>query len=466
MTALHELTADELLAAFRAGAASPVEAVRACLARIEAVEPCVHAVITVCGERALAQARASERRWRDGTALALDGLPFGVKDTIWAAGMRTTCGSLAHADDIAAEDATVVARLRDAGGVLLAKLHTFEFAHHEQQEAFGITANPWDTTRTACGSSAGSAAAVAARELPFAIGTDNGGSIRVPAALCGVSGLKPTYGRISRHGVLPLAWSVEHVGPLARSARDLARVLAVTAGRDARDPSSADVVIDDYLGACGGDVRGMRLGVPRDWFFDVCDPDVERCVRAAIAELDEAGAELVEVRLPEIGRLDPPLISRTVILPEFAAIHDSDGDRWDRYTEGSRRGLHAGRQVPAVDYVRAQRLRHLVQLELAAALRGLDALLTPTAPAVAPLLADLRAVVGERSFPMTEVISRATSVFNLAGLPAATVPCGRTRDGLPVGLQIAAGPWEERRVLRVAAAFQQRTEHHRRAPAI
>ncbi|MDX6511088.1 MAG: aspartyl-tRNA(Asn)/glutamyl-tRNA(Gln) amidotransferase subunit [Gaiellaceae bacterium] len=266
---LCDCTATELLGLYAAGDASPVEAVEACLTRIDRVEPEINAVLTLLGEAALDQARLSAERWTKGVAGPFDGVPFGLKDIVATEGVLTTGGSALYRDFVPTEGASLADRMLAAGGILLAKLQTYEFACGGSfNKTFGIVRNPWDTERTTGGSSSGSAAAVSACELPVAIGTDTGGSVRIPAAWCGTTGLKATFGRVPRHGVMGLSWTLDHAGPMTRSVADAALTLGIVAGKDDRDPTSSARPLDDYLAACDRPVSGLRVGVPTNWFTE------------------------------------------------------------------------------------------------------------------------------------------------------------------------------------------------------
>jgi aspartyl-tRNA(Asn)/glutamyl-tRNA(Gln) amidotransferase subunit A len=465
VTNLADLTATELLGLFRAGAASPVEAVRDCLARIEALEPSVNAVLTLRGEECLAEAVASAARYEDGTARPLEGVPYGLKDIICTAGVRTTGGSKIYGDHVPGESAALAERLAAAGGLLLAKLQTFEFAFgHEINTHYGTMPNPWDLTRTAGGSSSGSGAALAARYLPLAVGTDTGGSIRVPASYCGITGLKATFGRVPRHGVMPLSWTLDHAGPMTRSVADNALMLGVMAGHDPRDPTSLRAPVDDYAGALREDLAGVRIGVPADWFFAVCDPQVEAATRAAIAVLEDAGAEIVEVALPHAHLTEA--IGWTIMYPECASLHEITFDRLEDYDTRFAERLVACQFVTGADYLHALRARHLLQRDYEAAFERADAIVSPGCPVVAPPLDTMLAEVGDERVPWLDVAARCTMPYNVTGMPALSIPAGLNDRGLPMGISIAARPLDEATCFRVGHAFQSRTRHHTLVPPL
>lgn len=450
----------ELLARFAAGESAPSLALTDCLAAIERLDPVLHAVLTLTEERAHERAAESDRRWREGRARPLEGIPFGVKDVIATAGTPTTGNSRLFADWLPERSATVVEQLEAAGAVLVAKLQTFTFALGGVTNSFGTTHNPWDLGRTTGGTSSGSAAAVASGMLPFALGTDTGGSARIPAAYCGVSALKPTYGRVSRAGVMPLSWTLDHVGPLARSAEDLALILSVIEGYDSSDPTSVAATPSEPLGA--SDFHGARIGVPREWFGRRCQDDVAAATRAAVATMAELGAEIAEVSLPHAELAEA--VYWPIVLSEAASLHEQHLDQLRLDDPALADRLVEGMQVPAVDYLRAMRLRHLLQRDYDAAFSAVDVLVVPASSVVAPRLDDLTCEVEGQRLPWIDVVSHMTCPFNVTGLPAAVVPAGRSREGLPIGVQIVGRPYAEMTCLRVAAAWQRATDHHRAAP--
>jgi aspartyl-tRNA(Asn)/glutamyl-tRNA(Gln) amidotransferase subunit A len=455
MAELADLTVTELLDAYRRGEASPVEAVRSCIARTEAIEPSINAVVTLSAERCVDGAAESERRWRNGAARPLEGVPIGVKDIIETAGILTTGGSVIYADLVPDENAAVVDRLTDAGALLLAKHQTYEFALGDNSH-YGPTRNPWDLARTPGGSSTGSAAALAARELPLAVGTDTGGSIRVPSTFSGITGLKATLGRIPRDGVMVQSWTLDHVGPMARSARDAALAYEVMSGAtEPNGPQRSELA--------GRYVRGLRIGVPVDWFFDVIDNEAAAATRAAVEVFRADGAAVQEVRLPHVHLADA--IGWVIMFAEFAALHEAAFDRLDDYSRPlSQRLVVASQFVHATDYLRAQRALHLLQHDFEAAFDRVDVLIVPGMAGVAPRLDDMRFEFGGRSFEWGDLVAHMTMVFNLIGAPAVAIPAGLSTGGLPLGIQIAAPPFGDYTCLRAAHWFQLATDHHRLVP--
>jgi aspartyl-tRNA(Asn)/glutamyl-tRNA(Gln) amidotransferase subunit A len=444
----------------RAGKISPVELARACLGRIETRNPVLNAFITVTAESALQQARDAETEMQRGEWRGLlHGIPIAVKDMIDTAGVRTTAGSAVYLDRIPAADAAVVARLRRAGAILLGKLNMQEFAigGSSVPSHFGPVRNPWDTSRIAGGSSGGSAAAVAAGLCFAALGTDTGGSVRQPAALCGIVGLKPTYGRVSNLGVLPLAPSLDHVGPLTRSVEDCAAVLEAIAGYERLDVSSERRPLK--LRPWPNSAAGVRIGVPRAFFYEGLHPDVHRAVDAALAALSNLGARIEEVPL-EIST------DRTVFQAEAYGSHAAlIAAKPERYLPETLAKLSRGAAVDTIAYMHAR-------LELAQLRRGIaemftrvDVLATPTVPVPAPRLRDYPQTFEDVLAWEAGSMLRNTRPFNGLGIPVITVPCGWTDEDLPIGLQLAAGPWQERRALALALAYESATAWHTRHPA-
>ena len=463
MTELADLGVAELLAKYRSHEASPLEAVQSCLKRIEELDPEINAILTLQAEQCLEGAKASTERWMSGDARLLEGIPFGAKDILLTAGIRTTGGSKIYGDFVPDTTATVVQRLQDEHALLLAKLQTFEFATGDNSH-YGPTRNPWNVERTTGGSSVGAAAALAARQLPLAVGTDTGGSIRLPAALCGVSGYKPTQGLVSRHGVMPLSWTLDHVGPLARSVEDLALALSVMAGHDHRDPLSLQIPPGhNYLEKIDDGIDGLRLGVPVNWFFDLIDPQVEEATRQATEVLSNQGMEIIEIEL-ENAHLAVPIVY-TVIYAEHASLQEENLDRIDEFgPDVGQKTLAAAQFTSALDYLRALRGRHLVQRGLEAAFEQVDAVIVPAVLAPPPLLEDMMFELGEARYAWGEEAARMTAIFNVAGVPALAIPAGTSDEGLPIGIQIAAPPLRDATCLRIGHAYQKATSYHLDVP--
>jgi aspartyl-tRNA(Asn)/glutamyl-tRNA(Gln) amidotransferase subunit A len=447
----------------RRGDVSPVTVTEAALAWIETVDPRLNAFVTVVADDALEAARAAERDIAAGRYRGpLHGVPVGVKDLCETAGVRTTAGSALLADWIPDRDAAVVRKLRAAGAVIVGKLNLHELAYGVTgvNTHTGTVRNPWDPERITGGSSSGSAAAVAARECFAALGTDTGCSVRIPASLCGVVGLKPTHGRVSLHGVVPLAPSLDHVGPLARCVRDVALVLQAIAGHDPEDPRSAEVPVADYTAHLDAGARPLRIGVISSYALDGCDPEVSAAVAQVVEVFRALGARCVETD----GRVlsDWWIANMTIVLAEAAEAHRGRFDASpERFGEDVRRQLQAGMELQAVQYVSAARMRDALRRGVAdeALFGGADVLITPTSLILPPRIADLRA-----DDPLG-VLTHNTAPFDLSGHPAISVPCGYSETGLPIGVQIVGRHWDEATVLRAAAAYE-RERGPMRAPSV
>lgn len=450
----------ELGERFRKRSLSPVELTKDCLARIAQLNPAIHAFITVSSDSALEQARQAEAEiargdWRG----PLHGIPLAVKDLIDTAGILSTAASALFKDRIPHEDAEVVSRLKNAGAVLLGKQNLHEFAYGGSSVVgyYGAVHNPWSLAHIAGGSSGGSAAAVSAGLGYGAIGTDTSGSIREPAALCGVVGLKPTYGRVSARGVIPLAPSLDHVGPIARTVEDVAVILEAIAGFDRNDPASRDVPAADYARALRQGPGALRIGVPRSFFYEDLDPEVAAATDNALRVLAAMAAEVREIELPvptdrslqsaEAYNYHAEFVART---PEL-------------YEPETLRRIESGRNLSAGDVLEQRNQLQNTRREIVDVFENVDVLVTPTTPVVAPTIADLLEDPDQlRAREL--VLLRNTRPFNIWGLPAISVPCGFTAAGLPMGLQISGPHWQEARVLQLAYAYEQATDWHLRQP--
>ncbi|HSW49189.1 MAG TPA: amidase [Bryobacteraceae bacterium] len=451
------MTILEAARALRARECSSRELTLEALGRIRQGNPSLNAFITVTGESALARARDMDEeldRGRDRGAL--HGIPVALKDVFLTKGVRTTCGSLLFAGHVPGHDAAVVERLEAAGAVTVGKTNMHELAYGVTSENphFGAVHNPWDLGRMAGGSSGGSAAAVAAGMVSIAMGSDTGGSIRIPAAFCGVVGLKPTYGRVSRHGVIPLSLSLDHMGPLTRSVRDAALVLEATAGHDPRDPSSSRRPVERYLPEERVSIRDLRIGLAEDW-LENADPEVAAAVRRMASVAESLGARVAAVRLPDMDAANAA--GRLILLVEAAAILERDLARRDQFGDDVRALLDQGRLVPATKYVNAQRLRRGMRQEFASVWTEADCLFTPAAPVTAPRLGAATVTVRGSTEDLRPSVTRFSRPFNLLGLPALSMPCGLDAEGLPIGLQMVGRPFAEATVLRVAAALEDAT---------
>jgi aspartyl-tRNA(Asn)/glutamyl-tRNA(Gln) amidotransferase subunit A len=445
---------------------SPVEATETVLDRVEKFDRQLNSFITMLRDQAMAQARAAEREIQDGHYRGpLHGVPVAVKDLYYTKGIRTTAGSKILSDFIPTYDATVVAKLQDAGAILIGKLNMHEFARGATNSSslIGGCYNPWDTLRVTGGSSGGSGAALAAGLCYGALGSDTGGSIRIPAAFCGVVGLKPTYGRVSRHGVFPLSWSLDHVGPMTRTVADAALMLQVIAGHDRHDPTTRTAVVPDYTASLTGDIEGVRLGIPQEFYFEQLDAEVADSMRAAVQTLERAGARVEEVSLP-LSKY-AAAAGRIISLTESAEIHEKFlKTRFADYSPDVRAGFVVGQLILGKHYMKAQRLRSLIRQEMAAVLRRVDALVTPTVPIAAPRTGQATVEIGAERVETMWALSRLTRPANLTGFPAISVPCGFTQGGLPIGLQLIGRPFAEATILQIAHTYEQETTWHQRRP--
>jgi aspartyl-tRNA(Asn)/glutamyl-tRNA(Gln) amidotransferase subunit A len=442
---------------------SPVELTRACLDRVHALDNRLHAFVHLTQERALAEARAAERAiMAGGPKGPLHGIPIGLKDIVDTKGIPTTCQSNILADNVPETDAACAEKLAAAGTILMGKTTTHEFA--DGGPSFDLprppARNPWDTDHFTAGSSSGTGAGVAAGLILGGIGTDTGGSIRGPAALCGIAGIKPTYGLVSRAGVAPAAFSLDHIGPMAWTAEDCALMLQALAGHDPRDPASASRPIPDYTASLGSGIKGLRIGVIHH--FHEVDYQVSvgtrRGIDQAIATLRDLGAEVTEVQLSPLQ--DWMACGSLISIVERAAAYEE----WSRtrlgdFGERVRRRLMLGAFVSGVDYVQAIRRRRELRAELQAAMNGLDAVLTASQPSEAPMIDAL---------PKWDVfeLPSFTMPFNVAGYPAISICSGFGAGGLPVAIQLVGKPFQEPTVLRIADAFEKATPHRSRRPAM
>jgi len=480
---MHTHTLTELAAGLRAGKFSSVELVRAHLARIEASQPVLNAFISIAAEQALAAAAAADRDLAAGRGGPLAGVPIAHKDLFCTAGMRTSCGSRMLDNFVSPYDATVVAKLKSAGAITLGKLNMDEFAMGSSNETshYGPVRNPWNTDYVPGGSSGGSAAAVAARLVPAATATDTGGSIRQPAALCGITGIKPTYGRVSRYGMIAFASSLDQGGVLARSAQDAALMLREMAGFDPRDSTSVDTPVPDYVAALDAPLAGVRIGIIREFLDQGLDPENERRIREALSLLERLGASLREVSLPNLP-LSVPVYYVVAPAECSSNLARYDGVRFGhrcqdprdlqdlyRRSRGEGFGAEVKRRIMTGTYVlsagyydayylKAQRVRQLIAADFRRAFEEVDVLAGPTTPTAAfPLGA-------KTADPITMYLNDIYTIgANLAGLPALSAPCGFVH-GLPVGLQLVGPHFAEARILNVAHRYQRETDWHLRTP--
>ena len=485
MNELIELTIDQAHDGLVKRRFTSVELTRAALARIDATDSALHSYLTVTRDLALEQAAAADRTIAAGETVGpLTGIPVAIKDVILTRGVRTTAGSKILESFIAPYDATVTRRLLDGGAVLVGKTNCDEFAMGSSNEnsAYGAAHNPWDAERVPGGSSGGSAAAVAARQCLGSLGTDTGGSIRQPAACCGVVGLKPTYGRVSRYGVIAYASSLDQVGPFGRTVADCAHLLTAIAGHDPSDSTSVRREVPRYGETLGRGVRGLRLGLPREYFVEGMQPAVGEAVRGAVRQLESLGAEIEDVTLPHTAYAIPTyyLIATAEASSNLArydgtryGLRVDDGEGLLAMYQGTRArgfGAEVKRRIMLgtyalsagyydAYYLKAQKIRTLIRRDFESVFERCDAIVTPTAPTTAFRL-------GEKSTdPLEMYLSDVFTIsVNLAGLPGLSLPCGFDGDGLPIGLQIVGRPFDEERVLAIGHAYEQANEWHRRSP--
>lgn len=460
------LTITRLAPLIRCRTLSPVELTRAVLARIDRLEPGLNSFITVTSDLALAQAKRAEKEIVRGAYRGvLHGIPFCLKDLFYTRGVRTTAGSRILRNFIPAENAVAVDRLFAAGIILLGKtnLHEFAYGATNVNPHFGPVHNPWARDRMSGGSSGGSAAAVAAGLAIASLGTDTGGSIRIPAAACGCVGIKPTHGRVPLCGVIPLAPSLDHIGPICRCVEDVALVLEAIAGADACDPASSGRVGERFTQDLKKGLRGLRLGVPRQYFFDRLQRDVRRNVTAAIATLEHNGAEVREVNLKwmsETARLAGEITVAEALVYHWKWVQQRSAE----YGPDVRVRLKEGMDESALAYLQAQEMRRVYTKEFDNVLRSVDVLAAPTLPVAAPRIEESEVVVGRSRENVRVALLHLTRPGNLTGLPAITVPCGFTSDGLPTGLQLIGRRFDEKTVLRAAYAYELATSWHEMFP--
>lgn len=459
-------TIVEVAARLRQRRVSSIELTQDALARIEELNPRLNAFITVTAEQALHDARAAEREIRRGRYRGpLHGIPISIKDNIWTRGVRTTAGSKILKEFIPPVDADVANRLRNAGAVLIGKtnLHEFAYGITTENPHYGATRNPWDTSRIAGGSSGGSAASLAAGIGFGSVGTDTGGSIRIPAALCGIAGLKPTFGRVSCGGIVPLAATLDHAGPLARNVADIAMLLDFIQQTDEAEGHFRRALQSrsKTKKACAK----LRLGWPRDYFFASVDEEVKRAVEKAAGQFEKMGARIIEVSLPNVEDSTEP--STQIALAEAREYHESQGyfpARAEDYGGDVRKRLEMGGAVRAVDYLKAQQVRERVREDFRAAFEQVDAVIAPTTPIAAPHLGEQTARIGSKTESVRGALVRMNRPANFTGFPVISIPCGFTRDGLPIGMALHGPEWGEAKLLRIAYAYEQATEWHLRHP--
>jgi aspartyl-tRNA(Asn)/glutamyl-tRNA(Gln) amidotransferase subunit A len=465
-------TVEELATLLAKRKISPVEITGIFLRRIERLNPSLNAFLTVTAELALAAARRAEkelagnRRSRDGNRPLL-GIPIALKDNLWTRGIRTTAGSKILRDFVPTASATVARKLARAGAILLGKTHMHEFAYGitNHNAHCGPAHNPWALDHISGGSSGGSAVAIAAGLCAASAGTDTGGSIRVPSSMCGIVGLKPTFGRVSVFGTVPLAPSFDHVGPLARNVPDAAILLGLLAGRDPLDPTSSARRVEDYRAALRKPLRKFRLGRPSEFYWDKLDDQVRRATEAAVRDMEKQGAVVREISLPRVRESNEA--ATNISLAEARHVHEAAGyfpRCAGEYTEEVRQRIEAGGQVPAIKYLGGLDMRKRMRAECEAAFQDVDAIVAPTVPIPAPpISAEYVQIAGEQVGVRTALVGM-NRPANFTGLPAMSVPCGFTRDGLPIGLQLIGRAFDEATLLRIAFAYERAHDWGTRHP--
>jgi aspartyl-tRNA(Asn)/glutamyl-tRNA(Gln) amidotransferase subunit A len=469
------LPIEELAPLLRRRKVSPVELARACLARLEKLDSFLNAYITVTAERALAEARRAEREIRRGHDRGpLHGIPISLKDNVYTRGVRTTAGSKILAGFVPDEDAVVAQRLFAAGAVLLGKTNLHEFAYGVTTENphYGAARNPWDAARIPGGSSGGSAVAMAAGMCAASVGSDTGGSIRIPAAHCGIVGLKPTFDAVSVNGIVPLSLSLDHAGPLARTVGDAlllfdALAPATRAARQRSEAARAGLKRAAVQPKAKKPLRGVVLGRPREYFFEQVDAEVQQAVERAARACEALGARITEVSLPRLHDMTEP--STHMALAEARAWHQSQGwfpARAADYGEDVRKRLEMGADVRAVDYIESLRLKALLTAEMRGVFRNVDAIVAPVTPVAATLIGQKVALCGGQEEPVRAALLRLNRPANFTGLPAISVPCGFTRGGLPMGLQLIGQPFGECDLCAMARAYEQAHEWHQAHPPL
>jgi aspartyl-tRNA(Asn)/glutamyl-tRNA(Gln) amidotransferase subunit A len=463
---LYDLPISELAPLIHSKKISPVELTDQVLSRIEALQPKLNSFITVTALEAQEAARIAEKDILAGHYRGpLHGVPISIKDLFATRGVRTTAGSKVLAGWIPDFDATPVAKLRAAGVIFVGKTNMHEFAYGVTNDNphYGPARNPWDPRLVPGGSSGGSGAAVASSQSIASLGSDTGGSIRIPSAVCGVVGLKPTYGRVSRFGAIPLSWSLDHVGPITKTVEDAAILLGVVAGYDPRDASTSNRDVPDYRSALNKSLSGVKIGIPKEYFFDHVDGEILQAVKSAIAHLEDLGAKLIVVSIPHLENC--AAMEAHINLAEATSYHEPYlKTKAEDYGPGVRTDLEAGRFLLATDYVKSQRTRTLLQRNFRTAFETVDVIVSPTLPAFPPNVGEVYVQSGDQREHIVDAFLRFNIPYDLTGLPAISLPCGFSSHGLPIGLQIAGPAFEETKVLRVAHAYEQYSEWHLRRP--
>ncbi|MBS1824981.1 MAG: amidase [Acidobacteria bacterium] len=459
------MTIVEAAAAIRQGKVTSRALTEQCLSTIGQLQPKLNAFITILGKEALSQASQMDAELQQGHDRGpLHGIPIALKDVFETKGIRTTCGSKLFEHNIPQRDSAVTEKLATAGCVLLGKtgMHELAYGITSNNPHFGTIRNPWNPDHVPGGSSGGSGAAVATEMCFMAMGSDTGGSIRIPASFCGTVGLKPTYGRVSRYGVMPLDFSLDHMGPLTRSVRDAAVVLQALAGHDSRDHTCSNRQVDSYFPTETASLARIRIGIPENFYFDRSHPAIVAATQKMAMKAEQLGATLVPIRVPDIAGLNA--ISRIILFAEATATVEPYLNRRSEFGPDILALFDQGKYIPATEYVQAQRLRRVFQLEFARILAAVDLILTPTTPNVAPRIGENTVRFGELEEDARLASTRFVRGINMLGLPALSIPCGLA-DGLPISTQLIGDAFAEALVLRVGAALEEASDHRHLRPS-
>ncbi len=463
---IYYLSLSELSQLIQKKEISPVELVEALLTRIETIEPKLNSFITLLPEQAIENAKALEKEIQEGKYRGpLHGIPFGLKDLYYVKGIRNTSGTKIFHDFFPNYDSTVAFKLKKAGAILLGKLnlHPFAYGVTGENEEYGHMHNPWNLNLITGGSSGGNGSAVASGECPFAMGSDTGGSIRIPSSLCGIVGFKPTYGRISRYGITPLAWSQDHPGPMARTVEDCALIMNAVAGYDPNDLTSANLSVPDYTQGLKKGIKGLRLGIIKEAIELPIEPFVKDSFWKAVDQLVDLETIVSEVSFPVYYYASS--IASVIQMAEATAYHsETIKSHGERIYPPVRLRLESGIFISATDYIQAQRARTLFCRQSLDLFNKVDLLLTPTLPTVAFPIGTSSVKIEGQKINVVSLLTQFTRPFNLNGFPAITVPCGFSENQLPIGLQIIGRPFDEETLLRVAYAYEQATEWHLKRP--
>ena len=468
MTDLWDLSIGTAATMIRAKEITPIELVESHLKRIEETEDQLNSFITIMADEAIDSAKkATDIMFKRKEIGHLHGIPIGLKDLYDTAGIKTTAGSMIYRDRIPNEDASVVTKLKGEGAIIIGKLQMHEFALGSTSinPHDGPARNPWDRSRITGGSSGGSASSVASGQCKGALGTDTGGSIRIPSGLCGIVGLKPTFGRVSRRGVFPLSWTMDTVGPMTRTVEDSALILNVLAGFDPQDPGSANVPSENFASDLGGGIEGVKIAVPQEYFYDIIDDEISKAVQATQEVFIGLGATVEPIKIPALEH--SLAISGTIMLAEAASVHDFNlREKPSEIGDDVRLRLTQGALTSASDYIKAQRARTEFNQQIKEALNKFDVLLSPTVPVGAPKINEQTITVGNLHQPTLSLLPRLTRPHNICGIPTISIPCGFTQQKTPIGIQIGGRAFDEKLVLRVAHAYESATDWGQSKPIL